>query len=83
MKLQSCDTSETRYRKHWQTEVPSIQGVWTPFTHRNPQFNGVEFPDTKLGEVLNKEQSATEKLLEMVKEKQFQAKDAPALSKGE
>lgn len=83
MKLQNCDTSEIRYRKHWQTEIPSIQGPWTPFTHKNPEFNAVEYPNTKLGEVLNKQQTATEKLLELVKERQFQAKDAASLSKDE
>lgn len=82
MKLQNSDTSEIRYRKHWQTEAPSIQGVWTPFTHRNPEFNCVKYPNTELGEVLIKEQTATEKLLEMVKERQLQAKEA-ALSKDE
>lgn len=84
LKLQNGDTSAMRYRKHWHTEMPSIQGVWTPFTHRNPPNNLVEFPDTKLGEVLEREKTATEILLELVEErKQLQAKDAAALSKGE
>lgn len=74
------DTSVTRYRKHWQTEMPSIQGPWTPFTHRNPPNNLVLYPDQQLGEVLHKEQSATEKLLQIVKEQQIQAKDAAEAS---
>lgn len=75
-KLQAGDTSAMRYRKHWQTEVPSIQGPWTPFTHKNPVNNIVEFPDIESSEVLYKEQTATEKLLELVKQNQIQARVA-------
>lgn len=83
LKQQSGDTGPLRYRKHWQTEVPSIQGPWTPFTHKNAPNNLVVFPDVKSGEVLNREQTATEKLLELMEEKQLQAKDVSALSKDE
>ena len=76
MRLQNGDTSAIRYRKHWHTDAPSIQGPWTPFTHKNPLFNLVVYPDNDLGEVLNKEQTATEKLLELMKQKPLQAKDA-------
>lgn len=72
MEGQNGDTSAMRYRKHWQTEMPSIQGPWTPFVHQNPPTNLVTFPNEDLGEVLNKEQTATEKLLELVKKKQTQ-----------
>lgn len=71
---QSGDTSSVRYRKHWQTEVPSVQGPWTPFTHRNPEFNLADYPNIVLGEMLNKEQTATEKLLELAGQKPVQAK---------
>lgn len=80
MRLKYGDTSVVRYRKHWQTNMPTIQGVWTPFTHRNPPNNLVLYPDQQLGEVLNKQQSATEKLLEIVKQQQIQAKDAAEAS---
>lgn len=83
MRLQNGDTSSMRYRKHWQTEHPSIQGVWTPFTHRNPPFNLAHYPDKALGEVLVKEQTATEKLLELVRDGQLQAKDAAVQCKDE
>lgn len=79
-RLKYGDTSSMRYRKHWQTEMPSIQGPWTPFTHRNPPNNLVLYPDQKLGELLNKEQSATEKLLEIVQQRQIQAKDVASES---
>lgn len=76
LRLQSGDTSSIRYRKTWQTEQPTIQGVWTPFTSQNPAFNLVEFPEQELSELLNKEQSATEKLLQLVEQQnQVQAKD--------
>jgi large subunit ribosomal protein L43 len=83
MKLQHGDTTSARYRKHWQTEQPSIQGPWTPFTHRNPPNNLVEYPDLELGEVLNKEQTATEKLLEMVKSNQISARPIQKVCKDE
>jgi large subunit ribosomal protein L43 len=76
MKLQAGNTGEVRYRKHWQTKIPSIQGPWTPFTHTNPPNNLVTFPDKELGEVLHKEKSATEVLLEMVKNNQISVKKA-------
>lgn len=81
MKLQYGDTTSMRYRKHWQTEQPSIQGPWTPFTHRNPPNNLVEYPDLELGEVLVKEQTATEKLLEMVENTHISNKPAKSACK--
>ncbi|CAA9997060.1 unnamed protein product [Nesidiocoris tenuis] len=33
-----------RYRKFWRTETPSIQGVWSPHTFRDPRLNLAEFP---------------------------------------
>jgi large subunit ribosomal protein L43 len=75
MKLQAGDTEPIRYRKHWHTDQPSIQGPWTPFMHRNPPNNLVTFPNEDLSVMLNKEQTATERLLEMVEEKQIQSKN--------
>lgn len=78
------DTSKIRYRKHWSTDIPSIQGPWTPLTHKNPENNLAFFPDTELGKLLFQKQTATEKLLEIAQEKQqMQAKDAAALPKDE
>lgn len=34
-----------RYRKLWYTECPSIQGVWSPFTFRDPALNLETFPN--------------------------------------
>lgn len=83
MRLQYGDTTSTRYRKHWQTEQPSIQGPWTPFTHKNPPNNLVEYPSLKLGEVLNKEKSATEKLLELMQNNQISVKTEKKVCKDE
>ena len=33
-----------RFRKYQHTDYPSIQGVWTPFTHQAPELNSAEFP---------------------------------------
>lgn len=39
---------EMKYLKMWHTDTPSIQGVWSPFTHRNPALNLVEFPQVSI-----------------------------------
>lgn len=62
---QSRDNGVTRYRKMWHTKKPSIQGPWTPFTHKSPDLNLVVFPDEKLSQPLDIQQSASEKLLEL------------------
>ena len=79
---QSGDTTAIRYRKHWQTNMPSIQGPWTPWTHRNPEMNLAKLPNVVWGEMLNKEQTASEKLLEMVKGRSKPI-DEEAVSKSE
>ena len=33
-----------RFRKYQHTDYPSIQGVWTPFTHQAPEMNVAQFP---------------------------------------
>lgn len=83
MRLQYGDTTSARYRKHWQTEQPSIQGPWTPFTHTNPPNNLVQYPSLELGEVLNKEKSATEKLLELMQNNQISVKTEKKVCKDE
>lgn len=66
--LQAGDNEEFRYRKHWHTDVPSIQGPWTPFLHKLPEVNVAELPDTKFGEMLDKPKTATEHLIELARE---------------
>ena len=39
---------EMKYVKMWRTDTPSIQGVWSPFTHRDPALNLVEFPQVSI-----------------------------------
>lgn len=41
------DGTEFRFRKHMHTDNPSIQGPWTPFTHRNPELNTASFPHVR------------------------------------
>ncbi len=55
----------------WHTEKPSIQGPWTPFTHKSPESNLVVFPDDKLSQPLDIEKTATEKLMELFKEQKL------------
>lgn len=37
-----------RYRRLWYTECPSIQGVWSPFTNRDPAMNIATFPNVSI-----------------------------------
>lgn len=56
-----------RYIKMFHTECPSIQGVWSPFTNMNPALNVTQFPSEELSKPLKEEKSATEELLELIK----------------
>lgn len=56
-----------RYLKMWHTDCPSIQGVWSPFTNRDPALNVTQFPSEKFSRPSWEEKSATELLLEMMK----------------
>jgi large subunit ribosomal protein L43 len=49
----------------WHTDSPSIQGIWTPFTNKDPKLNLVQFPSKELSDFQKKELSATERLLEI------------------
>lgn len=71
LKNQNGNSSALRYRKMFHTNVPSIQGVWTPFTHRNPEFNVATFPDPALSRPIDVEKSATEKLIELFKQQRI------------
>jgi len=76
LRLQHGDTEPIRYRKHLSTDSPSIQGPWTPWTHANPENVAAVFPNENLSKVLHQEPSATDKLLELMKARQEQEKDA-------
>ncbi|XP_050071224.1 39S ribosomal protein L43, mitochondrial [Anopheles maculipalpis] len=65
LKQSNGRSEEMRLRKHWHTDVPSVQGAWTPFTHRHPSTNVTEFPSKQLSKLNENEPSATEKLLEL------------------
>uniref|UniRef100_T1IQI2 Large ribosomal subunit protein mL43 n=1 Tax=Strigamia maritima TaxID=126957 RepID=T1IQI2_STRMM len=49
------------------SNVPSIQGTWTPFTNFPTNWNVTSFPDEESSVFHSKEKSATEILLEMMK----------------
>lgn len=65
MRTQNKNSSEVRLRKQWQTNYPSIQGVWTPYSNPNPEFNTATFPNSKFSKPIDQQQTATEKLLEL------------------
>jgi len=37
-----------RLRKTWHTDTPSVQGIWTPFTHLSPPTAVTRLPDDRL-----------------------------------
>lgn len=65
MTKQAGDTEPIRYRKNWHTDHPSIQGIWTPWTHKNPVELHAAYPSEELGKKLNIPETATEKLLRL------------------
>lgn len=75
LKNQNGSSSALRYRKLFHTESPSIQGVWTPFTHRNPEFNVATFPNPSLSRPVDVEKSATERLIEIFQQQQIAEED--------
>ena len=70
LKTQNGPSSAMRLRKMWHTDVPSIQGIWTPFTLRNSNHSQLSFPNSELSHPTDIEQSATDKLIELFKEQQ-------------
>lgn len=71
LRTQSGDKTNLRYRKMWHTENPSIQGPWTPFTHKDPVNNLATFPNEKLSQAVKLEPTATEKLIELFQQQQI------------
>lgn len=80
MKTQNGSSSSLRLRKMWHTDVPSIQGPWTPFLLRSPEAQGQVYPSTEASKPLETPQSATEKLIELFRQQQLEAGEE-ALSK--
>lgn len=75
MRTQNQNSSEMRLRKLWHTDIPSIQGPWSPYTHKNPELNLVVFPDSKLSKPMDVEQSASEKLIELFKKQKLEEEE--------
>lgn len=59
-----------RYRKYWHTDNPSIQGVWTPFTHKPSELNVASFPHEGRSNFVSLQPSATEIVKELAAKKQ-------------
>ncbi|KAE8742680.1 hypothetical protein FOCC_FOCC011809 [Frankliniella occidentalis] len=68
------DGEEFRLRKMMHTDNPSIQGPWTPFTHRDPKLNNSSFPLEELSEPVFVPKSATQQLIEIFNEQQRTAR---------
>lgn len=70
LKTQNGPSSAMRLRKMWHTDVPSIQGPWTPFMLRSPDNNLITYPNSEQSRPLDIQPSATEKLIELFREQQ-------------
>lgn len=73
LRTQNGPSSSMRLRKMWHTDVPSIQGPWTPFTLKHPETNLVIYPNEELSKPLNVEKSATEILMEMFQKQKLES----------
>lgn len=71
-----------RLSQQQNTQNPSIQGPWTPFMYRNPEFNVSTFPQEKYSLPKNLAPSATEILIEMFKNQKLEGEN-DELKKGE
>lgn len=71
LKTQNGPSSAMRLRKMWHTNVPSVQGSWTPFLLRSPENSQLPFPNSELSIPTDVEESATEKLIKLFKEQQM------------
>ncbi|KAK9498737.1 hypothetical protein O3M35_003305 [Rhynocoris fuscipes] len=64
-----------RYRKLWHTDNPSIQGIWTPFTFRDPALNLATFPIEDFNGPKYPPPTATEQLIELFKKQQLEEQE--------
>lgn len=69
---QTGDSSTFRLRKQWHTDAPSIQGPWTPFTHKAPALNVVQYPEEQLSRPLDVQPSATEQLIQLYEQQKLE-----------
>jgi hypothetical protein len=58
-----------RLLKKQKTVTPSIQGVWNPFTNKRPSLAVETFPSEKYTTPVVRERTATEQILELMKDK--------------
>lgn len=73
LKTQNGSSSSLRLRKMWHTDVPSIQGPWTPFLLRSPDAHSQAYPSTEASQPFDVPQTATEKLIELFKQQKLEA----------
>ncbi|XP_015905021.2 large ribosomal subunit protein mL43 [Parasteatoda tepidariorum] len=55
----------SRFINNHHTDTPSIQGVWTPFTHKPTWLNMTQFPNEDLSKAKTFFPNATEQLLDI------------------
>lgn len=67
-----------KLRKYWHTDSPSIQGFWTPYTHRPAEQNLTEYPNEELGKFVDVVPTATEQLVQLAEQTGFRRRDPEA-----
>lgn len=75
LRTQQGDVSGVRLRKYQYTDNPSVQGPWTPFTHKDPELNLAQLPDPKFGANNRLPMTATEKLRLMFEKQKISEND--------
>lgn len=56
-----------RLRKTWHTDMPSVQGIWTPFTNLDPHLAVTSLPNEQLS-LRAAPESATDYVLKLARE---------------
>ncbi|RZF42537.1 hypothetical protein LSTR_LSTR004456 [Laodelphax striatellus] len=79
--MRSGRPTNLRLRKYWHTDSPSIQGVWSPFTNRDPALNLAQFPMEEFSKRKNLTKTATEIILERWQEQKEKDSTAPVQEK--
>ncbi|XP_014661560.1 PREDICTED: 39S ribosomal protein L43, mitochondrial-like [Priapulus caudatus] len=70
-----CGVQIQRLRKQHHTDHPSIQGQWTPFVNLPTELNTTQFPSENLSRAIQRQPTATQKILDMAAKQQAASGD--------
>lgn len=72
LRTQNGNSSDIRLRKMWHTDMPSIQGPWTPFMLRNPNCHLIDYPNLESSYPIDVDRSSSDILIKMFEKQQQQ-----------